>query len=430
MLALVAALALLVQQPDTTFRPVAPPEARADTIVVDDEPAEVVEEVAEDIDRARLRPVFSPSALYSPSKGFGVGGGFAVDGVLSPGDHMQVEARLAQNLQGGFAEYLTDEPGNDKWAGVLGVAAWTTTRTAFRGHGPHSAVGGDLWLDRMAAEAEARLAWAPAGPRGVLVQPTLRGRFDRVRGFEERTAGARALVQPGDRTRLEALAGTDRYGVELAVSALRDTRDLRAMPSHGAYVEGEVGRFQALDGSGLGVWRAQAMGLAFRPTLFRVPFLPERGALYVRANSVVTRQDRGEPLPWIYLPELDRDLLVGYPRSDFAGRDALSLGVGARGVIGEALGAFLVEGTAMAMVGAAYDDVFSEFTPRVRFSSDRSGVGERVPLSPSLAVGLNLHYLERERPLVGALVGVGPGGVSFASLRLVWGLGDYRPRLR
>ena len=37
MLALVAALALLVQQPDTTFRPVAPPEARADTIVVDDE---------------------------------------------------------------------------------------------------------------------------------------------------------------------------------------------------------------------------------------------------------------------------------------------------------------------------------------------------------------------------------------------------------
>ena len=121
---------------------------------------------------------------------------------------------------------------------------------------------------------------------------------------------------------------------------------------------------------------------------------------------------------------------MGYPRSDFVGRDALSVGIGARGVIGEAIGAFLVEGTAMAMVGAAYDDVFREFTPRVRFSTARTPVGEAVPLSPSVAVGLNLHYIERERPLVGALVGVGPGGVSFASLRLVYGLGDYKPRLR
>lgn len=423
MLALVAALALLVQ-PDTTFQP---PAVVADTV---DAGTEAVEEVVQDLARARVRPVFSPSALYSPSKGVGVGGGVAVDGVLAPGDHVQVEARLAQHLQGGFAEYLTAEPGLNRWAGVLGVAAWTTTRTAFRGHGPHSALGNDLWLDRLAAHAETRLVWAPAGPRGVLVQPTLRGRFDRVRGVEERTAGARAAVQPDDLGRLAALVETDRYGAEVAVSAVRDTRNLRSMPSHGSYAQGEVGRFQALDGSGLGVWQAQATGLAFRPALFRIPFLPERGALFVRASGVVTRQDGGGSLPWIYLPELDRDLLVGYPRSDFVGRDALSLGVGARSVLGQGFGAFLVEGVATAMVGAAYDDVFSEFTPRVRFGSNRSAAGERVPLSPSLAIGLNLHYLDRERPLVGALIGVGPGGASLASLRLVYGLGDYRPRLR
>ena len=72
---------------------------------------------------------------------------------------------------------------------MLGVAGWTTTRTRFSGHGPHSSADGDLFLDRLAAEAEARLAWAPAGPRGVLLQPTARFRFDRLRGFEEATAG-------------------------------------------------------------------------------------------------------------------------------------------------------------------------------------------------------------------------------------------------
>ena len=203
------------------------------------------------------------------------------------------------------------------------------------------------------------------------------------------------------------------------------------MPARGAYLQGEAARFQALDGSGLGVWRAEALGYAFRPALLRLPFIPDRGALFVRANGVVTRPDGGGPLPWVHLPELDRDLLVGYPRSDFVGRDALSVGVGARGVIGQAIGAFLFEGVAMGLVGAAYDNVFREFTPRVQFTSDeRTAEGEAVPLSPSLAVGLNLHFIDRERPLVGALVGVGPGGVSLASLRLVYGLGDYRPRLR
>ena len=243
MLALVA-LALLVQ-PDSTFRPAAPPEAPRDTVETVEE---AIEDVTEDVVRARVRPVFSPSSLYSSSKGFGVRGGVAADGVLSPSDHVQVEARISQRLQGGFAEYLTGEPGQDRLVGLLGGAAWTTTRTRFNGHGPHSTDGGDLWLDRLAAEAEARLAWAPAGPRGVRLQPTARFRFDRVRGFEERRAGALALVQPGDLGRIEALAGTDRYGVELALAAVRDTRDRPARPSRGAYVQGEVGRFQSSTG--------------------------------------------------------------------------------------------------------------------------------------------------------------------------------------
>ena len=52
MLALVAALAFLVQ-PDTSFRPT--PDA--------DDLGDDVEEVAADVEGARVRPVFSPSAL-------------------------------------------------------------------------------------------------------------------------------------------------------------------------------------------------------------------------------------------------------------------------------------------------------------------------------------------------------------------------------
>ena len=443
MLALAAALLLTAHGPahgpvaygpapaDTTDRPAVDPEATGPEAA---DPAAAAEEAitdaAEEVGRFRVRPVFSPSWLYSASKGLGIGGGIAVDDVLARGDHVQVEARLAQRLVGGLGEYLTGEPGARRLVLGLGAAGWTTSRTTFRGHGPRSDPDGRLFLDRVAAEAEARLVWSPAGPRGVRLQPAARFHYDRLRGVEPADGAALAAVRPDDLARLQALQGEGRSGVELALGVISDTRDVPAMPRRGHYAEAEAARFQAVGGSGLGFWRAQATALAFRPALFRIPFLPERGALFVRATGVVTRQDGDRPLPWVYLPELDRDLLVGYPRSEFAGRDALSVGAGVRGVIGEAIGAFLFEGVAFGQLGAGYDDVFSEFTPRVRFTSDAVGAGERVPLRPSLAVGLNLHYLDRERPVLGALIGVGPGGVALGSLRLIHGLGVYRPRLR
>ena len=428
MLALALSIVALLVQPDTTFRP-AP--ASADTVDVDaeSEVEEVLTEVAEDVRTSSVRPVFSPSTLYSPSKGIGIGGGIAVDGLLRRDDHFQAEARVAQRLQGIFGEYVTADRGRHRLFGQLGGAAWTTTRTRFVGHGPSSPADAELFLDRVSAEAEARLGWSPKRGGRYLLEPLVRLRYDRLRGYEETQPGELAEVAPGDLDRLNALRGEDRVGAEVGVIGVVDTRNIPTMPSRGVYAQAEVARFQALDESELGFTRVQALAYAFRPALLRLPFIPERGALFVRLNGVVTRQDGRAPLPWVYLPTLDGDLLVGYPRSDFVGRDALSLSVGARGVVGQAIGAFLIEGVATAMVGAAYDDVFTQFTPRVRFSQGRPEVGEAVPLRPSLGVGLNLRFIDRERPLVGALVGLGPGGVSLASLRLVYGLGDYRPRL-
>ena len=429
MLALALSLVALLVQPDTTFR------APADTLgaaAADAPPSDIeaaATEVAEDIERWRVRPVVSPGALYSPTQGFGIGGGVAVDGVVWPRDHVQVEARITQRLQGAFGEYLTADRDRARVFGQFGAAAWTTSRTRFVGHGPSSVAGAELFLDRASAEGEARLGWAPGGG-ALLLQPLARLRYDRLRGFEEARPGDLEAVAPSDLARLAALRGEDRYGGELGLIAVLDTRDIRVTPSRGVYVQGEAARFQAFDGTDLAFTRVEALAYAFRPALLRLPFIPERGALFVRVNGVVTRQDGDRPLPWVYLPTLDADLLVGYPRREFVGRDALSVAVGARGVVGEAIGAFLFEGVGTAILGAAYDDVFDQFTPRVQFSDSRPAPGEAVPLRPSLAVGMNLRFIDRERAIIGGLIGVSPRGISLASLRLVYGLGNYRPRLR
>lgn len=424
MLALVLSVAALFAQPDTTFQPAAP----ADTGGTEVE--EVIAEVVAEVRSARVQPLFSPSSLYSPSKGFGIAGGVAVDGLLSADDHAELGVRLSQRLQGVYGEYLTGDPRRHRLFWLVGGAAGTTSRSRFVGHGPSSPVGAELFLDRYAVEAEGRLGWSPGRLGRVLLEPVVRFRADRLRGYEEVDPGDLAAVAPSDLARLDALRGENRVGAEAGLIAVLDTRDLPTMPSRGLYAQGEVVRFQAFDGSGLAFTRVQALGYVFRPAPIRLPFLPERGALFVRVNGVVTREEGGAPLPWVYLPSLDGDLLVGYPRRDFVGRDAFSVTVGARAVIAQLIGAFLVEGVAEGMAGAAYDDVFRQFTPRVRFAQGRVAEGGGVPLRPSAAVGLNLRFIDRERPVMSALVGVGPGGVSFASLRLVYGLTDYRPRIR
>lgn len=391
---------------------------------------EVATETADAVVRRRIRPVFSPGALYSGSRGFGVGGGVAVSNLALPDDHLQVEARLAQRIQSVYGYYLTDEPETVRLFGLVGGAALTTTRYPFYGTGPHSDPEGKLYLDRSEWEVEGRLGLSPAWARGVLLQPTVRYRADRLRDTTEAARGSLAFVSQRDRDAIGSLLGDARSGVSVGLSAITDTRNNDARPLRGAYLQGSAARFFSTDGSGLQFNRFDATGYVFRPAPFRLPFQPERGAVFVRATGVVVREDGDDGLPLLYLPVLDRDLLVGWPAKTFVGRDALSLGVGARGVVVNRLGAFRVEGTVLALVGAAYDDVFSEFTPRVSLSSDPVAVGENVPLRPSAGIGINLHYRDRERPLVGALVGVGPGGVTVTSFRLVVGLERYRPEIR
>lgn len=387
-------------------------------------------ETADAVQRLRVRPIFSPESLYPSSRGPGLNGGVAVSNLASGGDHLQVEALLATHQQSAFGTYQTAEPRAASLFGLVGGAVLTTTRYGFRGTGPDSDLDGKLYLDRTGWEAEGRVGWSPAGPRGVLLQPTVRYRVDRLRGYEPVGDGTLQSVTARDRAALDALVDDTRSGFSVGLSAITDTRDNAARPRRGSYLQGAASRFFSTDGSGLHFNRFETTGYLFRPAPFRLPFQPERGAVYARAVGVVVREDGTDGLPFLYLPVLRHDLLVGWPEKTFLGQDALSVGVGARGVVVNRIGAFRVEGNVLTMIGAAYDDVFSEFTPRVSFSSDPVAEGADVPLRPSAGFGLNLHYRDSERPLIGVLLGVGPAGVDVTSFRLVIGLERYRPEVR
>lgn len=381
--------------------------------------------------RVKIRPLFTPTSLYSSSRGFGIAGGVEVLGLTADDDRLRIETRLSQRLQNATVSYFTHDPYDSPVYGLVAASATTTTRYPFYGIGPRSLRGSKLFLDQLSAEATGRLGWYPLGHTGLLLQPGAQFRFDRLRGYEEAREGALALSDSASLAQLDALIGRpDRYGIQFGLEAASDTRDRFQSPRRGWLVQGGAHRFYALDGSGLRFNRFEASTYGFVPAPLHLGFLPERGTVLARATAVVTRQGGEEPLPYFYLPILDQELLTGYPPYRFVGRDAFSVGLGVRGTIAQFFGAVLVEGMTLAMLGAAYEDLFTEFSPRVTFDPEPVEEGDSVPLRPSLAIGVSLVNIDWDRPAFGVLVGVGPEGLALAAFQIVYDLRTFRPQVK
>ncbi|HEX8387135.1 MAG TPA: hypothetical protein VF576_13175, partial [Rubricoccaceae bacterium] len=226
-LGLVLGLAPLQQPPQVPV----PADSAAAPVPVTEAAAEAATEAADAVVRRRVRPVFSPGALYSSSRGFGIGGGVAVSHLARDGDHLQIEGRLAQRVQSVFGYYLTAEPEETTLFGLVGGAALTTSRFPFFGTGPRTAPDGRLFLERDEWEVEGRVGWAPTGPRRLLLQPFARFRADRLRGYAEADSGALSVVSAEDIAGLEGLVADGwRRGVAVGLAALTDTRDNEARP--------------------------------------------------------------------------------------------------------------------------------------------------------------------------------------------------------
>jgi hypothetical protein len=343
-----------------------------------------------------------------------------------------LQGRLSERFQSVETVYFTGDRHRRPLFGMLGGAFATTSRLAFYGVGPRSVPDAKLYLDQVSAESEVRVGWYPTGNSILMLQPVLRFQFDRLDGYEPARDSALEVIDPRDRELLDALIGVDRYGAELGLQAISDTRDRLASPNRGFLVQGGVSRFMAMDGTNLNVNRFELSAYRFFPAPVLIPFLPERGAIFLRGSLVITRQADAarNPLPPYYLPVLDAELLAGYPPRRFFGRDGFSIGAGTRGTILALFGAVLIEGFSIVMVGNAYDDIFGQFSPDIDFDQEPADPNERVPLRPSAAVGLNIVTIDRDRPVIGGLLGIGPEGIVVSSFRIVYDIRSYRPRVR
>src|SRR5690606_35114687 len=105
-----------------------------------------------------VRPRFpSPGTIYSPSRGFGIGGGVAVRG-LGPADaKWEIEGRVQEHLQAAETAYYTGDPYLRAVYGLVAGAFTTTDRLAFYGTGPRTVPEAKVYIDQASAEAEARL---------------------------------------------------------------------------------------------------------------------------------------------------------------------------------------------------------------------------------------------------------------------------------
>ncbi|MEM1054179.1 MAG: hypothetical protein AAGI52_01530 [Bacteroidota bacterium] len=418
--------ALFLVQPDTTDTPPVldvpdlRPQPRLPEIPIADD--------STDENRVTIRPRLAPSALYSDARGFGIGAGVNVQNLGFAGSDLSLDVRASQRLQSLSASAYTGDRYEEPVYGFVSVVASTTTRRRYFGIGPFTSEDNRLFLDYGSLDAEARLGIYPLGHTGLYVQPGARFLLDRLRDVEADQPGALERLREIDPSSVAAIEDGDvldqtRYGVSLGLQVASDLRDWRAYPRSGTFVSAEARRFVAMDGSGLRFNRFAGNTLGYLP-------IRGRTALVGRATLVLTRSDDDADIPFYYLPVLDAALLTAYPPDRFVGRDVLALGGGLRFPIRDFIGVYGIDALIMGYLGNAYNNVFEEFEASITFDSAPIANDGNAPLRPALGLGLGIVNLDKERVVLGGLVGISPEGIALASLRIAYDLRDARPLFR
>lgn len=371
----------------------------------------------------------APSALYSSTRGIGIGGGVGVRNLVGPGSLATLDLRLQQRAQSVVAGFYTGDPFDAPVYGFVGAEASTTQRRRYFGVGPFAEDTDEFYLNHNAATAEVRVGSYPLGHTGLLVQPGARLLYDRFLGIDDESP-VRSL-DALDAASAAALGAEDeaRYGVSLGLDLGSDLRDWRPYPRSGTFGTVEGRRFFALDGSGLRFNRY---------AVSTIGYLPIRGRTTIigRFNLVLTRSGdsdgdgAADPIPFYYLPTLDDRLAAPFQGDRLVGRDVAVGALGVRVPIWDFIGAYGFDALVMGFLGNVYDNVFDQFSPSVDFSGDVQPSSGRAALRPALGLGIGLVNLDRERVVLGGLIGIGPGGLKLATLRVAYDLRDARPLFR
>ena len=364
----------------------------------------------------RVEPYVTP--VYRPFEGVGVGAGVTVQGVAGAGSAVALDGRLLTHFQGVRVAAVTGDPAAERVYSALVAEVSTTDRRRYVGLGPAGLLADDLFLSRDHASAELRVGVHPFGTTALLVRPAVAVRYDRSGGVvTDAGDGAFGALDAASQAAVGAATGNDRYGLSAGLALATDLRDRAGLPRRGTLAVVEVRRFEALDGSGLGLNEVSGSAVLYVP-------LGGRAAAVVRGVGASVRRAGGDgPIPFYYLPVLDDRLATPFGRDRLTGRDVVAGGAGARVPVVEAFGLYGLDVTVMGYLGNAYRDVADEFEPAVSFDGDLAlGADGRAPLRPALALDLSVVDLARERVVLGGALGLTPDGITLAAVRLEVGL--------
>lgn len=363
-----------------------------------------------------------PSGFYSPTKGFGVGGGIALDNLIAPGTELVVTAQPMQRFGRYRASFFTSDPYEAPlYAAVTGEYV-TDQVYRFFGLGPRTSGNDNVFVDIEQAEASFRVGWYPLGP--LLVQPVARLTHTSVHSFRDRDSGAfLRLDAPSQRTLFQSV-GTPTTGVSYGLEVAYDTRNRPHYSSKGLLFLVTGRRYDGLGDNAFRYYAGSASLYGF------VPLPARRHVLFGRAIVSLTRPIGGDVLPFYALSILDDDLLDGYDSSRFHGNDLAAFTLGYRFPVLTLFDWFAFDGHVTVGAANAYDDVFEQFAPGVTFGTDLADEGERVRLRPAASLGLQFVNIEDHRVLIGGQIGLSPERIKVGSVKLVFEIRDRYPRIR
>lgn len=363
-----------------------------------------------------------PEAFYSPSRGLGAG----VDVTLRRNAQTLHASAATMTRYGEYSAFLfSADPLEAALHGGAGIRYVGTRAYSFYGLGPRSQRDDRIRFTARRIELEARAGWRPFAPTPLTVQPSVRLLHDRMRAFEEIEDGALArLDEASQASILRAIEGPS-TGVVASLALVADLLDDPHHPRSGGLFQVSGSRYFGIDADPFGYVQTSAIAHGV------LPIVGDRTVLEARAISVVTRPVGPErPIPFFALPTLDGELVGGFTRYRLVGRDLLALSAGVRFPVLDLFGWIGAEGFVAVHLANAYDDVFSQFEPRVSFASQLGRDGDRAPLRPALTLGGHLVDLGKGRPVVSGQVGFSPEGFELAGLDFVVDLRTRRPPVR
>lgn len=351
-----------------------------------------------------------PSDLWGIRTGPGVGLGFVVHNLARHRDQWLLTAAPALHEQVGTLSFASANPGGARQYVLADVRGLHTDRDWIGGRDQSR-----LTLERSSLHARLRFGQSYLDQR-FLLQPFAVASHHSVNGVSWGNTGETTALEDGGLP----VPRPQQTGIRPGINVRYDTRDRTPRTTSGLLLQGTVGRYLSLDGSSLRFDQFDLAAYAYLP-------LGNDHRVALRASAAVTRV-RGKPAVPVYMrPRLGGALVPGFARGQFVGHDRLIGSSMYRFPLKNVLGLVALEAHLGAHVAREYDNVGSQFVPRISFDDEHVQSDASYPLRPAASAGLRVLAPARDHASIEFAVGASPSGITGVSFSFVHSLQALRP---